>query len=623
MENVNIRKTASYGESYLFLAESILILILLAVKLFFFYAYIGIGPFSAVMTAATLFAVMVPYFLIMRFTRINPAVYLKITYAVICFFMFTDRVYFSYLNKMPSFSAAKMAHQLPDISEMVLQLVTLSHALYVLDLPLLLIFDVNYKNRIFSGMRSKERPGKPIQYAGRFAALTIAACLIAAGTSLMRRDFKLSYFKNEIIAYHTYDALSLILGKANVGNIDISPYIPAAPQTASEYCGIGSGKNVITIQVEALQSFVIGLEYQGQEVTPNLNALIAGESLYFNNYYYQVGGGNTADVEFTVNNSLYAPEDEAAYVKYQDNDFYGLQWLLKDNGYSGAYAFHGYKGEFWNREKAYPKQGFDDYISEEDLDITEKFNMGISDVQFFKQSAEYLKNYKQPFYAFLITLSSHYPYIMPQEYCVLDLLPEDRGTLAGDYLQSIHYFDAALGLFLDELKETGLYENSVISIYGDHYAIPSSDAPSYRIVSGLLGHGYYEEDIFKVPFIIHVPGSGIHETFGTIGGHIDNLPTLLHILGIGNKKSLMFGQNLITAESGIVYQQTHMARGSFISDEVIFYYPDNGIMINAAAVSRKTGEKMPTDGYDGIIASAGKVYADCDALITANKIIIG
>lgn len=615
-------KSTPYGESLLFIIETTLILLLLLFKLVFFYEYIGIGRFSPVMCAATVFMVMSSYFIILRFTKLDPAGFLKILYTVICIFLFIDRVYFSYLNKLPSFTAAKMSYQLPDIADMLLQLVTVNHALYILDLPILLIYHNNYKKRTYFKLTFRDASDKLIKWAKSSALLVIAVCLMFIGITLMDDNFAFSYLQNEIITYHTSDAVKVLFRQSNAENVDVSQYIPAFVQGVPKYYGIGSGRNIITIQVEALQSFVIGFRYNGQEITPNLNALIAGESLYFSNYYYQVGGGNTSDVEFTVNNSLYAPENDAAYMKYENNDFFGLPLLLKEKSYSGAYAFHGYKGEFWNREKAYPKQGFDDYISEEDLNITEKFNMGISDKQFFSQSIEYLKGYKQPFYAFMITLSSHHPYIIPKEYRELVLQPEDEGTLVGDYLQSIRYLDSALGIFLDDLKECGLYNNSVISIYGDHYAISSGDAPSYRVMSRLLNHNYYEEDIFKVPFIIHVPGSGINETIETIGGHIDNLPTILHILGIENIKSIMFGQNLISAETGIVYQQTHMARGSFISDDVILYYPDNGIMINAAAINRKTGERMGVDGYNKIIADAKKVYTDCDALLEANKVLI-
>lgn len=624
MNYSNTYKMTPYGESFLFIAETALILMLLAVKLGFFYDYIGIGRFTPVMCAATLAIIMSFYFIIMRLTHLNPVIFLKLLYTVVCIFLFLDRVYFSYLHKMPSFAAAKMANQLTDIPGMLLQLITIDHAVYIIDLPLWLLFNIDFKEYSFSKLAIKGAADRVIRYAQRFTAVFVALCIVFVGGTLLRDDFQLSYLKNEIITYHTSDALNLIFGKSAGSNIDALKYVSASAGTekASPYYGIASGRNVITIQVEALQSFVIGLIYNGQEVTPNLNALIAGESFYFSNYYYQVGGGNTADAEFTVNNSLYAPLNEAAYVKYEQNDFYGMPKLLKDNGYSGAYAFHGYKGDFWNREKAYVNQGFDNFTSEKDFNITESFNMGLSDAQFFEQSIKRLVTYEQPFYAFMITLSSHYPYVIPENLRELAILPEDAGTLASDYLQAIHYLDASLGLFINDLKAAGLYENSIISIYGDHYAIPSSDAPSYRMMSRILGHPYYEEDIFKVPFIVNIPGSDINETIETIGGHVDNLPTMLYLLGIENKKSVMFGQNLLTAKTGIVYEETHMARGSFISDDIIFYCPDNGILINAVALDRRTGKLVPAKGYNDDITAAKKGFSDCDALLRNNKVVI-
>jgi hypothetical protein len=75
------------------------------------------------------------------------------------------------------------------------------------------------------------------------------------------------------------------------------------------------GKNVIMIQVETLQSLVIGKKYRGKEITPNLNKLVA-QSWYFPNTFAQTSSGNTVDAEFTVNTSLLAPLDAASSVKY-------------------------------------------------------------------------------------------------------------------------------------------------------------------------------------------------------------------------------------------------------------------------------------------------------------------
>ncbi|NLW22866.1 MAG: sulfatase-like hydrolase/transferase [Tissierellia bacterium] len=125
------------------------------------------------------------------------------------------------------------------------------------------------------------------------------------------------------------------------------------------------------------------------------------------------------------------------YERYADNTFYGLPWLLRDYGYT-AWVFHGYEKNFWNRAKAYPNQGFQRFISEEDFKYKETIGFGISDAEFFDQSLEYLKELdaldENPFYAFLITLSSHTPYEMDPKYHVLDIKDEHKGNIVANYL---------------------------------------------------------------------------------------------------------------------------------------------------------------------------------------------
>ncbi len=162
-----------------------------------------------------------------------------------------------------------------------------------------------------------------------------------------------------------------------------------------------------------MQDFVIDLQYNGQEITPNLNKLVHDKSsLYYDNYHQLLGRGNTSDAEFVSNNSLHPSMEEPTYTKYEDNTFYGLPWLLRDNGYT-AWVFHGYEKEFWNREKAYVNQGFQRFVSEEDYEFEEVLGFGIRDEDFYAQTIEYLKELdnidENPFYAFIISLSSHTP----------------------------------------------------------------------------------------------------------------------------------------------------------------------------------------------------------------------
>lgn len=48
--------------------------------------------------------------------------------------------------------------------------------------------------------------------------------------------------------------------------------VPKSSGTA--YKGVAKGKNLILIQTESFNNFVIGATYNGQEITPNLNKLL-------------------------------------------------------------------------------------------------------------------------------------------------------------------------------------------------------------------------------------------------------------------------------------------------------------------------------------------------------------
>ena len=162
--------------------------------------------------------------------------------------------------------------------------------------------------------------------------------------------------------------------------------------------------------------------------------------------------------------------------------------------------------------------------------IDEKIGFGLSDKSFFRQTADYLKNLEQPFYSFIITLSSHVPYKMPDSCQGLELLPEDEGTLFGNYIQAVHYTDEAIGEFIDYIKELGLYDNSIIALYGDHFGIDCKNEAAEQ-VKAFLGRDYTYNEMLNIPLIIHIPGSGIHETVETTGGQVDFMPTVLNLLG--------------------------------------------------------------------------------------------
>ena len=147
--------------------------------------------------------------------------------------------------------------------------------------------------------------------------------------------------------------------------------------------------------------------------------------------------------------------------------------------------------------------------------------MGVSDISLFNQSVEIMKEYEEPFFGFIITLTNHHPYLLPEELTTIDLLEEHEETKFGNYLQTVRYTDYAIGEFIEELKETGLYEDSIIVFYGDHHGLNYKMDNNDIIVSEYLDKPYDYDEMLNIPLIIHIPDSGITETISTTGGCID------------------------------------------------------------------------------------------------------
>lgn len=384
-------------------------------------------------------------------------------------------------------------------------------------------------------------------------------------------------------------------------------------QKDGELFGIAEGRNLIMVQMESMQAMMLHQDYFGQEITPFLNSLTSEVgTIYFNNFYSQLGAGNTSDAEFVSNNSIMGSIESYTYQLYQDNYFRGLPWILKDLGYN-TNVFHGYNKAFWNRENVYPTLGFDtfygasDFVNDNIEGIGAGNIVGISDSAFFEQSVEYMKDLEQPFYSFVITLSTHNPFGLP-EYLQEIELREEEENIVGRYIQSANYSDRCLEEFFEELKESGIYDNSIIILYGDHFGLTRADNAITDVVSNWRDVPYTYDEMMRVPLIIHIPGYEENEVIGISGGQWDILPTVAYLLGVEKLDTLYLGQNLLTAESGFVAFQMHMLKGSFIMDDIVFEMSRDGVFENSSVKNRITGEKLNTaDYYDEYLKAIEKI----------------
>lgn len=541
-------------------------------------------------------------------------------YNVMSGIMFADAMYFHYFNGMPTIKMVKQLGQVAQVSDSVKSILNPLNILFLIDIPILCYYSSKKKKKYKVEMKTHS---KNLRVRIPYTIVSILAILMIVVST---NGYGSIISKQEIFTYHALDIASLFkddvvkVSGEDLNNEDISILKRRSTLEEGKFTGIGKDKNLIVIQVEALQNFALNRFYDGQEITPNLNAFLEEQgSIYFDRYYQLVGLGSTADAEFVTLNSLYPSMKDPSYDYYSDKSFYGLPWILKDEGYT-PWSFHGYKKEFWSRNTAHTKQGFDRFVSEEDYQMGDTIGLGITDEDFLKQTVSYISELEEPFFSFIITLSSHNPFVLPEKHVEIDLKPEHENTLFGNYIQSIHYADKALGQFIEDLKEEGIYDNSVIALYGDHFALSSMDEENVEIMTEYLGNPYDFHEMMNIPLIIHVPGLDENETISNVGCQLDFLPTILNIMGIENNKGVMFGVDIANSKEALVAQQIHMLKGSYIDNDVMFVMSRDGIFDHSRAIDLNTGEEVDLnlcrENYERAIEEIDK----CEFIIQNNLV---
>ncbi|MBN2794433.1 MAG: LTA synthase family protein [Clostridia bacterium] len=505
-------------------------------------------------------------------------------------------LYFRYFNKLLSFYNVSQARFVNSVSNVMLSLIRPGDIILLLDLLVLAIILFYNKDLLVLKKRFKI-------VTTAFVVILVPCLTLASFGS----DFGISVMNQEFFMYHTKDGIEVYQSEITDESEPVLMPEPISihkpeiiPDDEIRLTGLFKGKNLITIQVESLQDMVINKTYNGQEITPFLNSLIGNDTFYFSSYYQQLGKGNTSDAEFSSHNSLYPSMESISYLRYQNFKFSGLPVLLKEQGYK-TLAFHGNEASFWCREEAYPTQGFEEFYSEERLDINEVIGMGLSDKSLFKQGAEILSKEKSPFYGFFVTITNHNPYKIPKALVTIDLKPEDEDTLFGRYIESVHYTDEALKLFYDELEAKGLLENTVFVIYGDHHGISAMDKSYNESVTKFIGEKYDLDQMMNIPLFIHAPGMNISENIDEVSDQQDLLPTLKNLFDLKDD-SFTVGQDLLNTNDHFVLFQTYMIKGSFIWDDIVFDMSRDGIYEHSRAWNRKTKEpidlELCRDGYE-------------------------
>ncbi|MBW7459022.1 LTA synthase family protein, partial [Paenibacillus sepulcri] len=379
-----------------------------------------------------------------------------------------------------------------------------------------------------------------------------------------------------IINYEAYAAFApskdLKIEPQSVTPAMVAQVKGAAEPEQPAYWNSAKGKNVIIVQLEAFQNFLVDLKIDGKEITPNMNALVH-DHFYFPHFFQQVGQGNTADAEFVVNTSLYVPPNGAASEIYADRALPSMPKLLGANGYQTA-TFHTNSVIFWNRDQLYKALGWGKYYDDKFFGKSDLVSFGASDEVLYAKTAEELARFQEsgkPFYAQIISMSGHHPFRIPAAKFKMELPKRYKGTLVGDYIQSQNYADYALGQFIDELKKNGVWDNSVIVLYGDHQGLPiySLNNKEKKLMKEIYSRDYSLPDMMNIPLVISVPNEQ-PQVFQQVGGQSDIYPTVANLIGVPLKDQVIFGRDILNQTANVLPERYYLPSGSFITAKGAF-----------------------------------------------------
>lgn len=293
--------------------------------------------------------------------------------------------------------------------------------------------------------------------------------------------------------------------------------------------------NVIVLVLESVRASEMGLYGAPESATPFLDSLMSSATIvekFYATSNYTVKSEHAIHCS-ALDRLIGSPLAESP----NDVRTQCIPKILIESGYS-THWFHGNNLSFYNRSNYLPKLGFQ-YLHDADklnADSTmAKLGWGISDIDLFGAVEDSFSTIDQPFYAEILTLSNHLPFNYDWEIDFPAHLARDD-TFHQRYRRGIYYTDQAVKGFYEYLQINGFLENTILIITGDHGVWSFSDDNLPDVLKN--------EQMFRVPLIVHVPGKNPVLIKGN-HSHLDIAPTLIDLLGLNVLNDFM-GQSIYT-----------------------------------------------------------------------------
>ncbi len=571
---------------------------------------------------------------------------LSIFYTFLCII---NHIYYTFYMSFVSVSLLSTLSMLGDVADSVTNKLEAIYFIYLLAPFIMLIVHHFLKKKNYYYEAGRREKGKRRFVFTLITCFTVIVFILSTLSSseasrLVKqwmRDYNVSRFGLYMYTFNDLvqslePSMSTLFGYDKAAKVFRDFYNEnEVVKESNAYTNIFEGKNVIFIHAESIQNFLIDLDVNGIEITPNLNRL-SKEGLYFSSFYPQISVGTSSDTEFTLSTGLLPSSTGTAFVSFSNRKYESLQNMFNSKGYY-TFSMHANAATFWNRKAMYKTLGYQDFFAKDSFKVPseedpEYIGLGLSDKSFFNQAMPILsdiKNNKAPFMGTVITLSNHSPFNSIDKYGDLDFsitfmkdtgefdeygnpiqeevtVPYLENTQMGNYLKSAHYADEALGEFFNLVHENGIDENTVFIIYGDHESkigkknlnllynydpltdqVKSSEDPTYVSIDS-----YKYELLKNTPLIIWTSDKKLQKEVTDVMGMWDVLPTVANMFNLDYNYAL--GHDI------------------FSNNEKIVVFPNGNILTNKVFYSSLNDSYilLKDEPIDGDYISRIKEYAD-------------
>lgn len=357
-----------------------------------------------------------------------------------------------------------------------------------------------------------------------------------------------------------------------LGREGIEGISPFARVVAEDSVAAHKGKNIVFIFMESMSANLMGAYGNRDSLTPFLDSLYK-ESLVFNNIYS--AGIHTNHGMYSTLYSFPTIMKRNAMKGSVIPRYSGFPTVLKENGYTNLF-FMTHESQYDNMNAFFRTNGFDEIYAEENYPKEKIANhFGVQDDYLYEYALPILDERGgagNPFFAVLLSISNHPPYIIPDKFTPRSSRIEQ---------QIVEYADWAIRGFMEEARKRDWYSNTIFVFMGDHGKLvgtPETEMPqSYN----------------HVPLMVFGEGIGPGQV-DLYGGQIDVAPTLLGMMGIGYTQN-NYGIDLLKEQRPCIFYGADNLIAARSAGHLYIYSPETGQEFRYRV---EEGQVSPADDND-------------------------